>query len=414
MAKFSVERFPAGFFDVTRDIAGPLPIELIERWTRGAQTPEAARQMLQPYAVEGIAVSSDGSGLTRLTGSRPLLDILSLLDHPKQLVHAYGTAIGGEAVGLWTADNTQMFYPQQAPARDVAAMLLTLQDEVRGQCDVQIGVAAHAGRVFKLAGGLYGSAADRVESLAETYAGPGDIVITEEFRSHISEPELFDTAPHLAVPASLGSNLRLMGGPRRTGLDARNSSYPIPYSEDFYADLLRVATGSGEAAEIEQVHKSYGRQRAVTLIEREREETETDEIAVLNEMAMSLAMRKVGRSLLDGTGGHEVNTGIGIYTFEDCRAALDYTRRFRDALLKQGIQCRGAIDFGDILVFRVHEGLEDIAGLPVNLASKIAQDNGEFGKIYLSAAAARQVQMEAGFRPVRFAIAGIDVDAFME
>jgi hypothetical protein len=414
MAKFSAERFPAGFFDVTSDIAGPLPIELIERWTRGAQTDEAARRILEPYAVRGIVVSSDGSGLTRLTGSRALLDILSLLDHPKQLIHAYGTAIGGEAVGIWTADNTQMFY-RDAGAGDVVAMLLSLQDEVRRQCELQIGVAAHAGRFFQLAGALYGAESDRVEALAEGHAGPGEIVITSELSARIAEPGLFETAPHDAS-AALGANLRVTGGPRRAGLDARDSSYPIPYSEDFYEDLLRMATGSAEAADFEQVQKNYGRQRAVALIEREREESAIDEVAALNELAMSLAMRKIGWSLLAGTGGHEVKTSgsIGIYTFEDCEAALDFVRRFRDALLARGVLSRGAIDYGDVLVFRVRDGLEDIAGMPVNLASKIAQDNGEFGRIYLSAAAARRARIGGGFQPVSFAIAGVDVDAFME
>ena len=66
MAKFLVDKFAPGFFDVAQDVSRNLPVEIIERWTRSAQSLDAARQLLDPNRLEGIVVSSDSAGLTRI------------------------------------------------------------------------------------------------------------------------------------------------------------------------------------------------------------------------------------------------------------------------------------------------------------------------------------------------------------
>src|SRR5258705_6778483 len=186
MAKFSVDKFPAGFFDVAQDISRNLPVDLIERWTKGAQSPDSARRLLDPNRREGMVVSSDSSGLTRLTERLGLLEILALIDRPKQLLHAYGAAMGGEAVGIWAADNTEMFYPAGTVADDVVSMLLTAQDRIGKECRVQVGVAAHSGHFFRLGGGLYGLDADRVEAISEDHTAGGGICSTTQPSSRLA------------------------------------------------------------------------------------------------------------------------------------------------------------------------------------------------------------------------------------
>ena len=70
------------------------------------------------------------------------------------------------------------------------------------------------------------------------------------------------------------------------------------------------------------------------------------------------------------------------------------------------------IDEGEVLVFDLDTGASDIAGMPVNVASKMAQDWGEFGRIYLSDAVAQQLGGEAGFERLRFEFAGVSIDAW--
>ena len=80
----------------------------------------------------------------------------------------------------------------------------------------------------------------------------------------------------------------------------------------------------------------------------------------------------------------------------------------------QGIACRIAIDYGEVLVFQVLDGIEDIAGAPVNIASKIAQDEGIFGKIYLSDEAARNAKVGSEFLAVSFEVSGVRIGAWMD
>src|SRR6187402_792191 len=97
--------------DLTQDIAGPVPLDLLYSWATGEQDDARAEELLAPFRVEGTVVSTDTSGLSRMTTERDLLDVLCLISEPKQIVHSIGLEIGGRPIGLWVADNTQMFYP---------------------------------------------------------------------------------------------------------------------------------------------------------------------------------------------------------------------------------------------------------------------------------------------------------------
>ena len=67
---------------------------------------------------------------------------------------------------------------------------------------------------------------------------------------------------------------------------------------------------------------------------------------------------------------------LGIYVFDDAPAALAFARSFRLEFAKHDIACRIGIDAGAVLLFDLPAGGKDIAGSPVNMASKMAQDKG--------------------------------------
>ena len=414
MAKFSIERFPPGFFDLTQDISRGLPVDVIEGWTRSDHSLDTALKLLEPTRIECAVVSTDSAGLTTLTQRRGLIEMLALINGPKQLVHAWGAAAGGAAVGVWAADNTEMLYPATAPPETILSSLLSVMDAIDGACEVRIGAAAHWGGFFLLGGGLYGADADRVERIAEDYTRGGEVLVTPEFAARLDPGDAFHFSARDGLPPELAPALRVDGGPRAVNLTPRDFQYPFPYSAEFYDDLLSYAADSGNLALLEAIHHRYSRRCAVVLIEREREETAVPEIAVLNDLALSAAMTRVGGELLRDTGGAEIKTAgpVGIFTFGDGSSALEFAHRFRKAFLDQGIQSRIGIDEGEVLVFDLAGGLIDIAGMPVNLASKLAQDTGEFGKIYLTEAAARSARSPSGLQPLAVEVAGVHVDAF--
>ncbi|MDB4890542.1 MAG: hypothetical protein JWL61_2397 [Gemmatimonadetes bacterium] len=406
MAKFFTDRFPPGFFDLPRSAGETLPLDIIAAWTGSDQTLESARAILTPHVLRGIVVSSDSAGLTRLGRERPLIEILALVAEPKEIIHATGRAVGGRAIGVWAADNTQMFYPGEIPAERVVAMLRTAMERIASRCELGIGMAAHIGEFYELSGGLYGPEADRVEVIAEEHTVGGELVITDALTRAMPASHGF----HLERRADLDAVDRVTSGPTIDDLDATDIAYPAPYTSDFSVGLAEYSRTRRDSRAPRQAYQDL----AVVLVEREPEEPDVPEVAVLNNLALTAAMKRIGRSLLEHPDDTEVKSAglVGIYTFADCREAIDFARRFRDALGAQGVKCRIGIDAGPVLVFDLTPGNREIAGSAVNVASKLAQDTGEFGMIQVSDVVLKRASAKKE-RPTRtIHVSGIDLKAY--
>src|SRR5207253_2511520 len=127
----------------------------------------------------GYHLVSDSAGLTKLSQRLGLMEVLALIDRPKRILHAYGTAAGGRAVGVWAADNAQMFHPEWTDAVVLLSALLKAQADIARQCRVRIGIGVHYGDFYDLSSGLYGPEADAIEDIAENHTEGGEIVITQ-------------------------------------------------------------------------------------------------------------------------------------------------------------------------------------------------------------------------------------------
>ncbi|MDB4912442.1 MAG: hypothetical protein JWM95_86 [Gemmatimonadetes bacterium] len=406
MSSISRDRFPPGFFDLPHGVGGSLPLEIIAEWTQGTRTADAARRLLAPYSLRGIVVCSDSSGLTRLGRERPLIEILAMIGVPKEIIHAHGRAIGGRAIGVWAADNTEMFYGAGIETARVVAMLRTTAERMAADCELGIGMAAHAGQFYELAGAVYGADADRVEKVAEEHTGAGELLVSDSVVRALPDTHGFE----LAKRTDLGDFLHVVTGPVLEGLDATDVDYPAPYSSDFTQSL---ATYSRTRRDSRMPKKAY-EDLAVVLIEREPESSEVPEVAVLENLALIAAMKRIGLALLPEHAGHEVkNAGlIGIYTFTDCGTAIAFAQDFKHSLGERGLRCRIGIDAGLVLVFELGGGMHDIAGSPVNVASKLSQDVGEYGMIQISDEVAKRANRKRE-RPTRtFHVSGVELRAY--
>lgn len=406
MPKFFVDRFPPGFFDLPRSAGETLPLDVIAAWTGSDQTRNSAREILDPYLLRGTIVSSDSAGLTRLGRERPLIEILALVTAPKEVIHAHGRAIEGRPIGVWAADNTQMFYPADIPAERVVAMLRTTMERIGSTCELEIGMAAHCGEFYELSGAVYGPDADRVEIVAEEHTQGGELVITDALARALPAAHGFS----LENRDDLDAIYRVIDGPIINDLDATDIEYPAPYSSDFSLGLAEYSRTRRDSRAPRQAYQDL----AVVLIEREPEELDVHEVAVLNNLALTAAMKRLGRSLLVDPDDAEVKSAglIGIYTFVDCREAIDFARRFREAVGAQGVRCRIGIDAGPVLVFDLAPGSREIAGSAVNVASKLAQDTGEYGMIQVSDVVLQRAKAKKE-RPTRtIHVSGIDLKAY--
>lgn len=410
--KIARNHYSPGLFDLAQDIAGGLPLRLVERWLASDQTDADAARLLADYRVTGFTVASDSAGLTRLTLERDLLEILALIDRPKQLLYSLGTAIGGQGVGIWAADNTQMFYPRHVAADTLVAALLTAQDAIARDHAVRVGIGAHFGEYYDLLGGLYGSEADAIEDFVENHTEGDELVVSQAVVDRLPRDHRFVLAAR-DDRSPIGPLHRVLDGPRLPDRPAHGGRYPIPYSDEFYADLLAYAARPGDLALAQRLADKYTRHEVVVLIEREARHADTHEVDLFTNLALSAMMKDTGLRHLDRDHGREIKVAgpLGIYTFDDPARALAFARTFRRQLAAENIRCRTGIDTGPVLVFDLAGGGKDIAGAPVNVASKMAQDCGAWGRIYLSDRARAHVDA-TDLRERRFVVSGVALIAF--
>ncbi|PZO42669.1 MAG: family 3 adenylate cyclase [Pseudanabaena frigida] len=411
--KLSKKRYSTNLFDVTQDIIGALPLKLVEQWLSSDQTYDDALKLLESHKVRGYSVSSDSVGLTKLCQQKGLLEILAIINQPKKILHGYGKAIGGESVGIWAADNTQMFYPDSIDATKLVSTLLTIQDAIAQSCQIKIGIGAHYGSFYSISGGLYGAEADDIEDIAENHTGGGEILISQAICDRLPANHNFILKKRDDLDTEIGNIYRVLDGDRLSGLQPLNQRYPIPYSEDFYTDLLEYEDRLTDQDFAHYLTDKYIQHKVVVLIESRSEEVETHEVSMFNQLSFSALMKDVGLRLLDPKDAAEIKvvSSLGIYVFDEADAAVNFAQTFRQELAKQDITCRIGIDRGEVLIFNLSVGTKDIAGMPVNVASKMAQDKGEFGKLYLSATMQDLVDI-SGFNKIKYNVSGVEITTY--
>ncbi|MBE3011190.1 family 3 adenylate cyclase [Microbispora sp. NEAU-D428] len=411
-------RHDPGAFDLARDAAPGLPLTLVERWRASGRTAADARRLLGAHVTTGYSVVSDSAGLTRLSRSLGLLEVLALIDGPKRVLHAYGTGAGGRAVGVWAADNAQMFHPASTGAGTLLSALLRAQDEIGRTCRIRVGIGVHHGDYYDLDGGLYGPEADAIEHLAENHTEGGEIAVTAAVAERLPTGHGFVLRRkdgHDGRDGPLGAVYRVLDGPRAGDAAPPGGWYPIPYPAAFYEDLLRLdpqdagAQDAGLAATLAEKHL---RERTVVLVERGEAGTGNDasEVELLRSLDLSARMREIGLRLLPAEGAVEVKVAgpLAIYLFDDPGPAVPFALDLRAALAEAGMTCRIGLDSGPVLSGRTPDGGHDVAGAPVNQASKMAQDLAAPGLVCLSEAVAAHADLD-GFALVRHAVSGVDL-----
>ncbi len=423
--KFSPKAYPPSFFDLTQDISKDLPVDIIKAWTNSDQSGDIAKSILEKTKVRGTLISSDSSGLTKMSQHMGLIELLAKINQPKELVYSFGTHIGGEGVGIWAADNTEMFYPESVSTESIINMLNSIKKELLHTCDVKISLAAHFGEFYSLGGGMYGNEADWIENIAEDQTEGGEIVISEHLLEKFKSSDNNVNGASLSLieredlQSKYGKIFRLEDGQMLADIPKNDPYYPIPYSKDFYEDLIKFNTNTDEVL-LKNMYEKYVEKLTVVLIEREREEEiETEdkyihEVRLLNDLALSVVMKKAADAVLSKYNGTEIKTAgpLGIYVFKESQKALDFAKELKNNLLKDGVSSKTGIDYGELLVFTTPDGHKDIAGMPVNQASKMAQDKGEFGHIYMSAEVAKQVNTE-GFSKTTIEVSRVTIDQFV-
>jgi class 3 adenylate cyclase len=317
-------------------------------------------------------VSTDSAGLSKLTQRYSLAQVMKLVSEPKEVIFAHGKAIGGEAIGVWAADNSQMFYPDAIDPAQVVSQMLAAQSEIKA-LTVQVGAGVHFGECYQIAGGLFGADADFIEEIAEDQTQGGEIVVSRTVHERLPAP-IRDAArlrEDLLAHGSLYSLVDYQG--TYAAVAGVDIAYPIPFDAAFFDalrktpldDLAKADFASNLRTCVVAFVKVVPKPRAFLL----------DAFTELS--LVDLGLRRIAAA---HRGDVVKSTGsLGIVLFEGGGDAISFARDVIETQRTLGLNARVGVTRGEVFVFSLDGGGRDIAGGPVNIASKLSEDSGMDG-----------------------------------
>jgi class 3 adenylate cyclase len=355
--------------DLRQDIAGVIPAELVLGWNGQEKTAVRHDQLLAPFRTRGTIVSTDSAGLSRLTQRYTLAQVMKLVSEPKEVVHSYGTAIGGEAIGIWAADNSQMFFPETVTPSQVVAQMLAVQARVKS-LQVQIGIGIHSGECFKVGGGLFGEGADFIEAIAEDETSGGEIVLSK--------------AIHERLPGAIRDAARVRGDLEKKGtlwsladypgtlpaVEGNNPHYPTPFDAAFFQRLRSASLAELEKEEFPEYRKT----RTVAFVKVEHSPHEFLLDSFTDMSLIDLAVRRIAS--FHAADVVKSNGSLAIVLFSEGPAAVAFARDIVEENRALGFNAHVGLTHGEVYLFPLAKGGREIAGNPVNIASKLAEDSG--------------------------------------
>jgi class 3 adenylate cyclase len=380
----------AALADLKQDIAGPIPVDIISKWQQSGKTRHDQKTILAPLERQGYLVSTDSAGLSRLTAERDLLEVLNLVSIPKEIIFNIGRQIGGRGVGIWAADNSQMFYPADRVSAGVLLDRMAAAQKVIHQQPVQVGMGIHKGKFWEIGQGMFGEEADLIEQVAENFTEGKEILISDALKEELDaklqsglikreDLNSFDRSFFTLNYDELGQDFHRFKLPDPEVLaDLEDKHfYPFAFSRDFFVALKQMDL----RAEARERLNEYFFNRVVILVKvyHQKERLLLDQLtdwvvvnALLNEIIVKYDVDTI-----------KSNGDVGIFVTEKNSEALEMAEEILQYMKSTDDQVSIGIARGDVLIFNLEGGGKDIAGGAVNLASKISEDVPDKNSLYV-------------------------------
>lgn len=386
--------------DLRQGISGVIATEMVLLWNSRPKSAEQHARLMEPYRVRGTVVSTDSAGLSRLTQRYTLPQVMKLISEPKEVLHALGRAIGGEAIGVWAADNTLMFYPEPIAPAQIVTQMLAAQRQLKTQT-VQVGIGIHCGECYRIAGGLFGPDAELIEEIAEERTRGAETVVSQVILDQLPDPvrQAARLRDDLASYGALWSICDYAGP--LAAVDGNDYHYPTPFDAESFAALRATPL-----AELKQeAFASYRRMQTVAFVRVHHRRHEFLLDAFTDMSLIDLAFRRVAAS----HGGDVVKSNgvLAIVLFDCGGTARSFSQDVIETTRTLGISARVGLTYGESYIFPLTGGGRDIAGNSINIASKLAEDSDLDGILIESSV--KDVDCAAASEPFRTTISRVEL-----
>lgn len=405
MAKRPSPTALASLFDAASQLEPAVPLELLMAWSASDQSEATAEALMADYRVEGTCMLGDASGLSRLSRELPLAEVLAMLHKPKSMVMAAGLEAGGEAINGWTADNTALWFPAHVSpnivARCAADLIASFQP-----LPFQMSFGLHYGAFYKVGNVLLGPAFQTLEHIAENEVPAGKIWASTDFCGQTGAAYPVAHEGHGLCMHDIHS----AGEASRCFADCR-VAYPHAFDGTFFRLLDMYARASLEEMPVlrESLEAHASREGFVLFFAYRLSDT-SGLVGVLSQQLEDTMLRSrfAEMPMPPGAGWIKAGGGIGIVQGESLEALLDAAKQIGTLCAELEVEVAFGIDHGEYFLFEQHDGDKDVAGSPINIASKLSEDAGEMGSILISEAAWRTNRPA---EPRRIQVSGVEITA---
>jgi class 3 adenylate cyclase len=228
---------------------------------------------------------------------------------------------------------------------------------------VKVGIGIHKGHVYEIGGGLYGSDADEIEGYTEEETKGGEVAVSQGVREALGN--------HLPTKEQRGGNSVLDHEACLVeGKPGDDVYYPAPFPRTFH-DAIRTLDTS-DAAALQRTQAMCAERCAVILV---RVFHEHEQFLLDTFVARTAANAHIHRIAREQGGKMiESNGAVGIITTPDPAKAIACAKQLQQTLMDHGFTANVGVSAGEVLVFDFGNGTWNIAGSPVNISSKLAED----------------------------------------
>jgi class 3 adenylate cyclase len=293
-----------------------------------------------------------------------------------------------------------MFFAESIAPSRVVAQMLAAQARVRS-LEVQVGIGIHGCECYKVGGGLFGEGADFIEAIAEDETSGGEIVVTEAILERLTGP-VRGAARAREDLQQKGALWSLTGDPGALdAVEGNNPHYPMPFDAAFFQ---RLRSTSLEALAKEEFPE-YRKTRTVAFVKVEHGPHEFLLDSFTDMSLINLAVRRIAAS--HGADVVKSNGTLAILLFPEGREAVAFARDIIEENRALGFTAHVGLTRGEVYLFPLASGEREIAGNPVNIASKLAEDSGLEGVLVESSVAHGELAHEG--EPFRLTLSKVEL-----
>ncbi len=351
-----------------------LPKGTLQKWLASDRTDTTAEQLLEPYKVYGTVLISDASGLSKLSSKYDLVDLLGMIHQPKKILYEHALDIGGVAVGKWVADNTMLYFPETVDTKRIHDFLFSVQT-LLSQQQVQTSMGVYTGEMYMIDNTVFGPEIEAFDHIAENDVPAGKVWCTEETLHYLN----ISTATNAEIDGYyvLPTEERVIPTMPENTLP----TYPHGFTTEFYTMLDAYSVAPSQQQK-EVMWNTYGQEKTVVFIQHKNSVHSSSLAGYLDRILISILWRNSIHALdIHALDLVKVEGTIAIFVM-DSSDIQSSVLLLKERLAQVGFSISGGVDRGMVLLFKDHS-ISDIAGEPVNIASKLAEDIGEESTCYL-------------------------------